>query len=50
MLCFFHFIKSDLFSKFVIYKLKSYLPKQKNETRNRNPKQTATCLPAAGKL
>lgn len=35
MLCFFNFIKSGLFRKFVIYKLESYLPKQKNETRNR---------------
>lgn len=42
MLCFFRFIKSDLFRKFVIYKLESYLPKQKNETRNRKTVYYAT--------
>lgn len=42
MLCFFRFIKSDLFRKFVIYKLESYLPKQKNEMRNRKTVHYAT--------
>lgn len=47
MLCFFRFINSDLFRKFVIYKLESYLPKQRMKRvteKQYTMQQNATCL------
>ena len=47
MLCFFRFIKSYLFRKFVIYKLESYLPKQRMKRvteKQYTMQQNATCL------